>query len=75
MRAGTLQPEEEKALRDLISEYKYFKGGCNGDVARLFLVVPSDTTRGNGHKVKHSGFLPSIGKGFFPVRVAGHWHS
>ena len=29
---------------------KYLKGGCKKDGARRFPVVPSDRTKGNGHK-------------------------
>jgi len=45
---------------NLIDVYKCLKGGCKGDRARLSSVVPSDRTRGNGHKVKHGRFLLNV---------------
>jgi len=37
-------------------------------------VVPSDSTRGNGHKLKHRKFCLNMRKNFFPLRVLKPWH-
>jgi len=36
--------------------------------------VPSDRTRGNRHKLKHSKFHVKTRKNFFTLRVTEHWN-
>jgi len=69
-RAGTVQPGEEEAQGDLINIYKYLKGGCTEDGARLFYSGAQwqDHNVCNGHKLKHRGFPLNIRKHFFSVR-------
>jgi len=58
---------------DLINVYKYLQGGGQEDGARLFPVVSSDRTRGNGHKLKPGKFQLNPRKNFFPLRVPEPW--
>jgi len=37
-------------------------------------VVPSNRTRGNGHKLKHGKLQLKMRKNFFPLRVKEPWN-
>jgi len=59
---------------DLISVYKYIMAESQVDGARLFSTVPSNRTKGNGHKLEHRKFHTSMRKNFFTFRVTEHWN-
>ena len=57
---------------DLRNASKFLQGGCQEGGARLFPVVPSDRTRGNGHKLKPRKFQLNM-RNNFPLRVTEPW--
>jgi len=67
-------PKKRRLRGDLMKASKDLKGGCQENGARLFSVVPSDRTRGNGHKVKHRKFHLNMRKNFFTLRMTEPWN-
>lgn len=49
-------------------------GGIQVYWAKIFLVVPSRRTSGNGHQLEYRKFYMNMRKFLFTLRVTEHWN-
>jgi len=70
---GFFSLKKRRLRGDLLNAYKYLQGGCQEDGARLFSVVPSDRTRGNGNNLKQRKLHLNTRKNFFTLRMTEPW--
>ncbi|KAK4828514.1 hypothetical protein QYF61_026936 [Mycteria americana] len=66
--------EREGSGEGLIHVYKHLMGGSKEDGARFLSFMPSDRTRGDGHKLNHRKFCLIISKKKFTLNVIELWN-
>ncbi|TRZ15798.1 hypothetical protein HGM15179_011297 [Zosterops borbonicus] len=65
---GLVSLEKRWLKGDFIIVYQCLKGGCQKEVSRIFLVVPTIRTKANGQKRMHRKFCLNMRKNFFTLQ-------
>jgi len=71
---GLLSLEKIRVQGDLVVAFQYLKEAYKKYGDRFYTRHSSDRTRGNGFKLKESGFKLDAMKNFLTIRIMRHWN-
>ena len=71
---GLFSLEKRRLRGRLISAHKYLEDRSQMHGTGIFLAVPSNRTKDNGHNPKHRKFHLNMRKNFFTMKVTEHWN-
>ena len=66
--------EKRRLQGDLIAAFQYLKGAYKQEGEQLLTKMDTDSTRGNGFKLKQGRFNLDIWRKFFTQTLVMHWN-